>query len=138
MGIALVLLAGPAVEARCACDEKDDELAEPVWEMTDEGGEREYGRASRPNVGIEPALFDGPVKDPGARWACEDVVAEIEPLCEMIDDGCEREYGPTSTLKVLGECDRLDSEDNMDGLLEKAGPARGEERNGREAWTDVG
>lgn len=48
--------------------------------MTDEGGEREYGRASRPKVGMAPALFDGPAKGPGARWACEDVVAEVEPV----------------------------------------------------------
>lgn len=46
--------------------------------MTDEGGEREYGRASGPRMA--PALFDGPTKGPGARWACEDVVAEIEPV----------------------------------------------------------
>lgn len=58
----------------------------------------------------------------------------------MIDDGCERErkYGPPSKLKALGDCDRLDSEDTMDGLLENASPTRGEERNGREAWTEVG
>lgn len=48
--------------------------------MTDEGGEREYERASRPKIGMAPALFDGPAKGPGARWACEDVVAEVEPV----------------------------------------------------------
>lgn len=48
--------------------------------MKDEGGEREYGRASRPRVGMAPALLDGPTKGLGARWACEDVVAEIEPV----------------------------------------------------------
>lgn len=48
--------------------------------MTDDGGEREYGRASRPRVGIAPVLLDGPTKCPGARCACEDVVAEIEPV----------------------------------------------------------
>jgi hypothetical protein len=41
-------------------------------------------------------------------------------------------------LKALGHCDGLDSKDAMDGLLENARPARGEERNGREACTDVG
>lgn len=48
--------------------------------MTDDGGEREYGRASGPSVGIVPALFDGPAKGLGTRWACEDVDAESEPV----------------------------------------------------------
>jgi len=87
-------------------------------------------------VGIEPVLLEGPARVPEARYAWEENDDELEPAWEVIDDGEEREYERMSKLGALELWDCLGPLEEMDGLVENAGPARGEERSGLEARTE--